>query len=144
MRIDSLSHKVHTKDGHMEKFQSQQAALRQAFTTILGSVPRKGELVITEEQRLKVGELMMEWFKVGLWSIRPGTKASGNPFNYIVGKEPTCLIEAWIQPRKKEQSQAILHATQVAESKFDIIKKALDAGLLTKEEAQRKVAELLG
>jgi hypothetical protein len=119
----------------MDKFNSQQDALRTAFQQVLGFAPSKGSLAITEEQRLKVGELMMEWLKLGRWSIRPGTRAFSNPFNYIVGKQPTCLIEAWVQPKQAKQA--------AGNDKFTLIKMALEAGLITKEQASAQFMELL-
>lgn len=125
----------------MEKFPSQQAALRAALTLVLGQEPKKGQLEISNEQRQKVGDLMMGWFKEDRWSIRPGTRAAANPLNYVVGKQPTCLIEAWL-PQKPKATQPTAAAPQ-GESKFDLIKKALDAGIITKEEAQTKFLALL-
>jgi len=124
----------------MEKFISQQAALREAFKLVLGIQPKKHTLEITDEQRAKVGELMMGWLKEGRWEIRPGTRAASNPLNYIVGKQPTCLIEAWVNPKKQEGAAS---APVQSESKFDLIKKAVEAGIITKEEAHAKFMELL-
>jgi hypothetical protein len=130
----------------MEKFTSQQAALRTALKTVLGTEPVKYQLEISPEQRTQVGELMMGWLKQDLWSIRPGTRAATNPLNYIVGTGDTCLIQAWMKPRP-QKSQATFDnrtAAPPTESKFDLIKKALDAGLITKEQAAEAVSKLLG
>ena len=123
----------------MEKFNSQQDALRTALAQILGFAPSKGSLSITEEQRLKVGELMMEWLKLGRWGIRPGTRAFSNPFNYIVGKQPTCLIEAWVQPKQAKQQAT----SGTPPTKFELIKMAVEAGILSKEDASKQFMELL-
>ena len=121
----------------MEKFPSQQQALKAALSIVLKQEPKKGQLVITDEQRQEVGKLMLMWYQQELWSIRPGTRAAANPLNYIVGKQPTCLIEAWTI-QKPQQA-----AAPVTESKFDLIKRAMDAGILSKEEAQARIAALL-
>jgi len=122
----------------MEKFPSQQAALRTALTQVLGYTPKKGELVISDDQRQQVGKLMMEWLNQGLWSIRPGTRAAKDPLNYIVGKQPTCLIEAWTRPRQQSQRGA-----ESSDSKLDLLKKAVEAGLLSKEQAAEQLMKLL-
>lgn len=128
----------------MEKFTSQQDALRTALKQVLGFEPKKYQLVISDEQRKQVGELMMGWLKQDLWSIRPGTRAAQNPLNYIVGKQPTCLIEAWVQPKQpKAPVVGVVNGPAPSESKFDLIKKALDAGIISKEEAQAKFLALL-
>jgi hypothetical protein len=121
----------------MEKFNSQQDALRTALAQVLGTVPSKGSLVISDEQRQQVGTLMMGWLKEERWSIRPGTRASQNPLNYIVGKQPTCLIEAWVQP-KQAKPQVTL-----GNSKFDLIKAAVEAGIISKEEGAKQFMALL-
>lgn len=126
----------------MDKFTSQQHALRTALTQVLGTEPKKFQLVITDEQRKQVGELMMGWLKQELWSIKPGTRAAANPLNYIVGKQPTCLIEAWTLPRQPN-GRATGIAPAGEPSKFDLIKQALAAGLITKEQAEAKTLELL-
>lgn len=128
----------------MEKFPSQQAALRAALTLVLGTEPKKGSLEITDEQRKAVGVQMMQWLQEERWSIRPGTRAAANPLNYIVGKQPTCLIEAWVTPKQQQPKATPTNgAPAQSESKFDLIKKALDAGIITKEEAQAKFMALL-
>ncbi len=124
----------------MDKFNSQQDALRTALAQVLGFAPSKGSLTITEEQRLKVGELMMEWLKQDRWSIRPGTRAHSNPFNYIVGKQPTCLIQAWVEPKQAKPQVATSGGTP---DKFQLIKMAVEAGILSKEEASKQFMELL-
>lgn len=124
----------------MEKFNSQQDALRTALTQVLGETPRKGQLVITAEQRTKVGELMMSWLKEDRWSIRPGTRAASNPLNYIVGKQPTCLIEAWVTPRPNKAEPT---TTATAPSAFELIKMAHQAGIITSEQAQEQFMKLL-
>ena len=124
----------------MEKFTSQQDALRTALTQVLGESPKKGQLVITAEQRTKVGELMMSWLKEERWSIRPGTRAASNPLNYIVGKQPTCLIEAWVTPRPTKEAAPTASATPSA---FDLIKMAHEAGIITKEQAHEQFMKLL-
>ena len=123
----------------MEKFTSQQDALRSAFNQVLGFAPRKGSLTITEEQRQKVGDLMMEWLKLDRWSIRPGTRAFSNPLNYIVGKQPTCLIEAYCIPKGQKNEPT----TSVNTDKFNLIKMAADAGIISKEEAAKQFLALL-
>lgn len=124
----------------MEKFTSQQDALRTALTQVLGETPRKGQLVITDEQRKQVGLLMLGWLKEERWSIRPGTRAASNPLNYIVGKQPTCLIEAWVTPRP---NKAELPAAATAPSAFELIKMAHQAGIITSEQAQEQFMKLL-
>jgi hypothetical protein len=126
----------------MEKFTSQQDALRTALTQVLGESPKKGQLVITAEQRTKVGELMMSWLKEERWSIRPGTRAASNPLNYIVGKQPTCLIEAWVTPRPTAPN-IVVGGTPPEMSKFELIKQAHAAGFLTKEQAHEQFMALL-
>lgn len=123
----------------MEKFTSQQAALRSALTQVMGTEPTKGQLVISDEQRAQVGALMVGWLDDGLWSIREGTRAHGNPLAYITGKQPTCLIQAWVNPRKKEGS-----AEASGDDKLQQIKQALDAGLITQEQAQQAAMKHLG
>ncbi len=125
----------------MEKFTSQQDALRTALTQVLGETPRKGQLVITDEQRKQVGLLMLGWLKEDRWSIRPGTRAAGNPLNYIVGKQPTCLIEAWVTPRPNKTES--LAAAATAPSAFELIKMAHQAGIITSEQAQEQFMKLL-
>jgi hypothetical protein len=126
----------------MDKFNSQQDALRTALTQVLGTPPKKGGLVITEEQRMKVGDLMMEWLKLDRWSIKPGTRAHSNPLNYIVGKQPTCLIEAWVTPKKKE-GLAMLPGQNTPTSKMEMIKAAVDLGIISKEEGAKQFMALL-
>ena len=121
----------------MEKFTSQQHALRVALTTIMGAEPTKGNLVISDEQRNSVGELMMGWLKQGLWSIKEGTRAHSNPLAYITGRQPTCLIQAWVSPRKKEKAEG-------GDDKVAQIKAALEAGLITKEQAAEATLKHLG
>lgn len=125
----------------MEKFASQQDALRTALTQVLGETPRKGQLVITDEQRKQVGLLMLGWLKEERWSIRPGTRAAMNPLNYIVGKQPTCLIEAWVTPRPNKAESA--GAATTAPSAFELIKMAHQAGIITSEQAQEQFMKLL-
>ena len=124
----------------MEKFNSQQEALRTALTQVLGTPPSKGSLTITEEQRQKVGDLMMGWLKDSRWSIRPGTRAFSNPLNYIVGKQPTCLIEAYCTPKVKKNEAT---ASSPANDKFALIKMAVEAGILSKEEGAKQFMTLL-
>lgn len=127
----------------MEKFASQQAALRQAFVEVGLVNPVKGQLQITAEQRVKVSELMMKWLKEERWSIKPGTRASIDPRNYIAGTAPTCLIQAWTMPRVNPAAAA----TTAAEAKpnpLASIKTALEMGLITKEQAQEAALKLLG
>lgn len=120
----------------MDKFTSQQAALRTAFEQVLGCTPKKGELVITDDQRKAVGELMMGWLAKGLWSIKDGTRAFKDPLNYIVGRQPTCLIQAWVkQPKRESKSSEV--------TPMDKIKMALEAGLITKEQAQEAALKLI-
>lgn len=126
----------------MEKFASQQDALRTALTQVLGETPRKGQLVITEEQRKQVGLLMLGWLKEERWSIRPGTRAAMNPLNYIVGKQPTCLIEAWVTPRPNK-AEPTTAAAATAPSAFELIKMAHQAGIITSEQAQEQFMKLL-
>lgn len=126
----------------MEKFTSQQDALRNALTQVLGAAPKKGQLVITEEQRTAVGQLMMGWLKEERWSIRPNTRAASNPLNYIVGKQPTCLIEAWVTPRPTAPN-IVVGGTPPEMNKFELIKQAHAAGILTKEQAQEQFMALL-
>lgn len=126
----------------MDKFNSQQDALRTALQQVLGFAPSKGSLVITDEQRQEVGKLMMEWLQAGRWSIRPGTRAFSNPLNYIVGKQPTCLIEAWVQPKQAKQPNGAA-APAGQPSKFELIKMAVEAGILSKEEASKQFMALL-
>ena len=125
----------------MEKFFSQQDALRTAFKQVLGVAPSKGALTITEEQRQEVGKVMMAWLTEGRWSIKPGTRAHSNPLNYIVGKQPTCLIEAWVTP--KAQKQQATQPTNPAADKFQLIKLAVEAGILSKEEGAKQFMALL-
>lgn len=125
------------------KFSSQQEALRTAFNLVLGSTPTKGQLVITPEQRQKVGEVMMQWLKEERWSIKPGTRAAENPLNYIVGTQPTCLIQAWVQPRKPKESPSPSSAPQ-QQNQMEAIKQALAAGLISQEQAQAAALKLLG
>lgn len=126
----------------MEKFVSQQDALRTALVQVLGhSNFARGSLVITDEQRQKVGTVMMAWLQEGRWSIRPGTRAYSNPLNYIVGKQPTCLIESWVNPKQKQQQPAANTTTHG--DKFQLIKAAVDAGIISKEEGAKKFFELL-
>lgn len=128
----------------MDKFTSQQHALRTALTQVLGTEPKKFQLVITDEQRKQVGELMMGWLKQELWCIKPGTRAAANPPNYIVGRQPTCLIEAWTLPRQQNGAPRATGIAPAGEpSKFELIKQALAAGLITKEQAEAKTLELL-
>lgn len=129
----------------MDKFTSQQHALRTALTQVLGTEPKKFQLVITDEQRKQVGELMMGWLKQELWSIKPGTRAAANPLNYIVGRQPTCLIEAWTLPRQQNGAPRATGIAPAGEpSKFELIKQALAAGLITKEQAHEQFMKLLG
>lgn len=124
----------------MEKFNSQQDALRTALAQVLGFAPSKGSLTITEEQRQRVGDLMMGWLKDGRWSIRPGTRAYSNPLNYIVGKQPTCLIEAYVQPKAQKNQQP---GITPGNDKFDLIKRAVEAGIISKEEGAKQFMALL-
>lgn len=124
----------------MEKFNSQQDALRTALAQVMGETPKKGSLVITDEQRKKVGELMMSWLKEERWSIRPGTRAASNPLNYITGRQPTCLIEAWTQPKPSATQQG---AAATAPSAFELIKMAHAAGIITDQQAQEQFMKLL-
>lgn len=123
----------------MDKFPSQQAALRMAFETVLGSVPKKGELVISDEQRTAVGTLMVGWLKDGLWSIKDGTRAAAEPMLYITGKRPTDLIQAWMKVKKKESDAAPSGDEFLAK-----VKMALEAGLITKEQAADAAMKHLG
>ena len=123
----------------MEKFFSQQDALRTAFKQVLGVAPSKGSLTITEEQRQEVGKVMMAWLTEGRWSIKSGTRAHSNPLNYIVGKQPTCLIEAWVQPKQAKQQAP----SNPSNDKFNLIKMAVEAGILSKEEAAKQFMALL-
>ena len=125
---------------NQEKFSSQQEALRTAFVQVLGFVPSKASLVITEEQRAAIGEVMMAWLKDGRWTIRPGTRAFQNPLNYIVGKQPTCLIEAWITPKQAKQPAA---PPNPSNDKFQLIKQAVEAGIISKEEGAKQFLALL-
>ena len=122
----------------MNKFPTQQAALKEAFTQVLGAVPTKGQVEISEEQRAKMGELMMGWLKEGLWSIKDGTRAAQFPLEYIVGKRPTDLIQAWIKPRHKKEPEA---APQ--QGRLEQIKAALDAGLIDAETAKELTMKFL-
>ena len=121
----------------MEKFSSQQAALRAALLMVMGTEPTKGSLVITDEQRAKVGEVMMGWLKEGRWTIKEGTRAAAEPMAYITGKRPTDLIQAWTKPKRKEESAPV-------DDKVVLIKRALEAGLITEEQAQQAVLKHLG
>lgn len=121
----------------MDKFQSQQAALRAALTLVLGSEPIKGQLIITDEQRTAVGQLMLQWLKEERWSIKEGTRAAAEPMMYITGRRPTDLIQAWVNPRKKEKSE------DVGGDKLQLIKQAVDAGLMSKEQAQELIMKFL-
>lgn len=125
-----------------DKFPSQQAALRQALTMVLGVTPVKGSLVISDEQRAKVGEIMMDWLKQDLWSIKPGTRAAAEPLRYITGKNPTDLIQAWVVV--KQRSDANANTGSAKPDPMALIKQALDAGLITQEQAQSAAMKLLG
>ena len=128
----------------MEKFNSQQDALRTALNQVLGFAPSKGNTNITVEQREEVGKLMMGWLKEGRWSIRPGTRAFSNPLNYIIGKQPTCLIEAYVQPKaKKNEPTTTAAAANPAADKFALIKQAVECGILSKEEGTKQFLALL-
>jgi len=122
----------------MDKFNSQQDALRTALQQVLGHAPVRGNLVITDEQRKKVGEIMMGWLQQGRWSIRPGTRAFSNPLNYIVGRQPTCLIESWVNPKQKAPA-----SSGTPNDKFQLIKLAVDAGIISKEDGAKQFFELL-
>lgn len=126
----------------MERFNSQQDALRTALATVLGSAPIKGALVITSEQRSAVGDLMMAWLQQGLWSIREGTRAASNPREYIVGNRPTDLIQAWVLPRKEKKAESTAGAG-VPTDKVALLKAAVEAGLMTREQAAEKLLSIL-
>jgi len=123
-------------------FKSQQEALRQAFTQVLGSVPVKGMLVISAEDREKVGELMMSWLSEGKWSIKDGTRAASFPREYVMGMQPTCLIQAWTLPRKKDK--VATGGEVIVVDKIAQIKAAKDAGLISEEQAMQAVMKHLG
>jgi hypothetical protein len=111
----------------MDKFSSQQAALRAALTLVMGVEPKKGELVISDEQRAKVGETMMGWLKDGRWSIKDGTRAAAEPMLYITGKRPTDLIQAWTKPKRVKAE---------GDDRISEIKRALEAGIIDAETAK--------
>lgn len=123
----------------MDKFASQQAALRCALATVLGADPIKGQLVISDEQRSAVGELMMGWLKEGRWSIKDGTRAAQEPLQYITGKRPTDLIQAWTKPRKPAEAKGAVTGTDPMAA----ISKALELGLITKEQAAEAAMKLI-
>lgn len=114
----------------MEKFASQQAALRAALSMVMGADPIKGQLVISDEQRAKVGEVMMGWLKEGRWTIKEGTRAAAEPMLYITGKRPTDLIQAWTKPKREAKAENA-GTDRIAE-----IKRALDAGIIDAETAK--------
>ena len=72
---------------------TQQDVLRAALTLVLGSIPVKGQLKITPEQRELVADEMMKTYEID-WVIKSEV-AKGNPRSYIVGVKSTDLIQSW-------------------------------------------------
>ena len=78
----------------------------------------------------------MGWLKEGRWSIKEGTRAAAEPMLYITGKRPTDLIQAWTKPKRVKE--------EGTDEKLETIKRALEAGLITKEQAAEAALKHLG
>lgn len=125
---------------------TQQAVLRDALTLVLGSVPVKGQVTISAEQRELVANEMMKTYEID-WVIKSDL-AKANPRAYIIGDKSTDLIQSWTfkhltSAEKKAKAEASVSNVSVGNDKVSLIKAALDAGLITQEIATAKILELL-
>jgi hypothetical protein len=125
---------------------TQQQVLRDALTLVLGSVPVKGQVTITPEQRELVADEMMKTYEID-WVIKSDL-AKANPRAYIVGEKSTDLIQSWTfkhltSAEKKAKAESKVSNVSVSNDKVGLIKAALDAGLITQEVATAKILELL-
>ena len=125
----------------MDKFNSQQDAVRAAFTQVLGCTPTKHQVVLTAEQRDAVGQLLLQWYQQGLWSINQGTRAAADPVSYVTGKRPTDLIQAWVNPKKAKP--VVETKAEAQPDKFRMIELALERGLISKEKAEELTVALI-
>lgn len=123
---------------------TQQAVLRDALTLVLGSVPVKGQVTITAEQRELVADEMMKTYEID-WVIKSDV-AKANPRSYIVGDKSTDLIQSWTFKHltsAEKKAKVASNVGGVSNDKVSLIKAALDAGLITQEVASAKILELL-
>ena len=123
---------------------TQQQVLRDALTLVLGSVPVKGQVVITAEQRELVADEMMKTYEID-WVIKSDV-AKANPRSYIVGDKSTDLIQSWTFKHltaAEKKAKVASNVGGVSNDKVSLIKAALDARLITQEVASAKILELL-
>jgi hypothetical protein len=116
---------------------SQQQVLKDACMAVLGRVPAKGaeaKEAFTAEVREKIADYMMPLLGVE-WEIK-SARARARARDYIRGPQPTDLLQAWTLPKSDKKAEA-------KPDKLAVLKAALEAGLITKEQAAEKALELL-
>lgn len=121
----------------------QQDMVKQACMVVLGRVPTRGadaKEAFTAEVREKIANYMLPLLGVE-WKIdSENTKARAR--EYITGKQNTDLLQNWTFEKKKVQKAAPAAAAPAGQDKVDLIKASLAAGLITKEFADARLAEL--
>lgn len=120
---------------------TQQEMIRQACAMVLKRVPAKGaeaKEAFTPEVREAIADYMIPLLGVE-WDIKSEFTKSRARL-YITGKGGTDLLESWCYDRKRTKVET---AAPVGVDKMTLIKQALDAGLITKEQAAEAVTKLL-
>lgn len=93
---------------------SQQALLRKAFIAVLGYVPEKGKLVITDEQRELVWKEIEKTVDDPAWIRKTGQARTKEEIRaYTIGRNPTDLIQAYVIQRRTTKEIEATPATPV-------------------------------
>ena len=125
-------------------FKSQGEAVKSAYAEVTGSA-YAGPVKLDVDVRGKIGEKLLEWFKMGMWSVKSERCNAGEGLLSYIGADPKkamkCnIIDNFLCRDKKTEAKA---EVKVEDDRLVTIKKALEMGLISQEQAAAKVMELL-
>ena len=88
---------------------SQQALLRKAFMVVLGYVPAKGTLVISDEERELVWLEIQKTVADPVWIRKNGVARTEDEIRrYTLGRAPTDLIQAYVIQRAVKPKEEVV------------------------------------
>lgn len=128
-------------------FNSQGAAVRAAYTEVTGQEFTGPIKEIEQEVRAKIGETLVKWFGEGRFTIKSERCNQGEGLvKYIGGDAKSamkCNIIDNFLTRDRTAEKAKKREKSAEPSKIELLKQAVEAGLMTQEQAAEKVLELL-
>lgn len=128
-------------------FNSQGAAVRAAYTEVVGQEFNGPIKELDPEVRAKIAETLLKWYAEGLWTIKSERCNNGDGLIKYVGGDSKSAMKCNIidnflcRDRKSEKAKKAQAPAET--SKIELLKQAVEAGLMTQEQAAEKVLELL-